>query len=108
MNNTVAPLVCPSVLLSINLKLNYMDLKKPLELMIAHYSSEDYNLKELGIDTEEKIEYLEKTFYSIDAIGKFYEDDDSGTIRGMIYAGGFDFICKISYDQLKQKISINL
>jgi len=81
---------------------------RPLELNVLFYDNDenDSKLKELGLDTEEKFVIEKMTFYFINSIAPYLEDE--GKNWTSIYSSGTDFVCTDSYENVKELIEQSL
>jgi hypothetical protein len=70
-----------------------------LELPIYHYGEDTLKLAELELEVDlEDLELKPITFYNIDAIGCYFEND---TEYSVVFAVGKEFLCPFNYAQLK-------
>lgn len=83
--------------------------KEPIELEILCYSPEEFErrkaLEKIGVDIEDDDEeekgIWKNGIFSLDC---FYPTMDGN--RTIIYSGGTSFTCKLTYDELKEKLNI--
>ena len=83
--------------------------KEPIELEILCYSPEEFERRkalekldiDLSEDDEEETGVWKLGIFSLDC---FYSTIDNK--RTIIYSGGTSFTCKLTYDELKQKLNI--
>lgn len=78
-----------------------------IELEVFFYTKDQQKIRDLGVEDESPIEDCELrkfTFYHIDGISPHKEkgsDDEYCTV----YSGGDNFVCNISYEELKAKLA---
>ena len=81
---------------------------RPLELNVLFYDNDedDAKLQGLGLETEVNVVEGKMTFYSINGIARYLEDENNDYTS--IYSNGTDFICTDKYENVKKLIEQNL
>lgn len=78
---------------------------KPIEFEVLFWEREQNALNDLGIRPNIKeADTRPVTFYRIDAISPYYEDDDS-TEMCCIYSGNEEYIVNKKYNTVKQLLA---
>lgn len=73
-----------------------------LELPIFHYGEDTLKLAELEVEVSlDQLDIKEITFYNIDAIGSYVEDEVE---YGIVFVVGKEFLCPLNYEQLKDAV----
>lgn len=77
----------------------------PVELPIYFNTDDTSALESLGIEPNiRNCELKSVTFFTIDAIAPYKEDD--GFEYSIIYSGGTEFACKYTYVTIKQILNL--
>ena len=75
----------------------------PIEFQILFYEREQHELNRIGIRPPiQEANTRPITFYSIDHIFPYFEDDD--TEMTTIVSGGIEYIVDLTYEQVKNLI----
>lgn len=73
-----------------------------LEPPIYHYGDDTIKLAELDVEVSlDHLDIKEITFYNIDAVGSYTEDDVD---YGVVFVVGKEFLCPLTYEQLKDVV----
>lgn len=77
----------------------------PIELPVWIYKDGDQELYNLGIKDQEDLDpdVDTWTFYKIDVIRPYYYKD---RVASMIYSGGIEFICNLTYEDLRFRLEL--
>jgi hypothetical protein len=71
-----------------------------IELPIFHHSSSTQTLKEVGLDFKlEDCEIKLTTFFNINALAEYIGDNEEQYTS--IFCNGSEFICSLSYNEIK-------
>ncbi len=74
---------------------------KGIDLEILFHTEGTLELEKLGVETQDLGEFDTMTFYDIRAIGRHFTDKT----RSIIHSNSTAFICNLTYEQLKEKLS---
>lgn len=82
---------------------------KPLEIEVFFHTDQTTSLRDLDIQYNlSDCDVRKVTFYRIDAIGIFIDDDADKSEYSSIYSSGNTFNCPLKYAELKKLVEDNL